>query len=185
MRLQTKSKSFRIHCQVLPRKKKKCQTLEILAAKTTNTKRFKKTLGIFKRLLVGFRCLTHNTYSLCASMSLLASVPEVPGSTPNIIFKNSHCGVFIEYSTNPICSRKWHSTYLSCLCGTVLGEEDHNTLVCCFLIDSYGCQSLMEVEERWVATILLVLKKKDCWPKDLFPFDSPCCFNLQLGGKLC
>lgn len=75
------------------------------AAKTTNTKRFKKKLGIFKRLLVSFRCLTHNTYSLCASMSLLAnskgiskktgsySVPEVPGSTPNIIFALSLWGL--------------------------------------------------------------------------------------------
>lgn len=51
------------------------------------------SLGIFKRLLVGFRCLTHNTYSLCASMSLLASVPEVPGSTPNIIFALSLWGL--------------------------------------------------------------------------------------------
>lgn len=28
------------------------------------------------------------------------------------------------------------------------------------------------------------LEKKHCWPKDLFPFDSPCCFNLQLGEAM-
>ena len=66
MRLQTKSKSFRIHCQVLRRKKKKCQALKFCCE--NDFQNASKTLGIFK-VLVSFRCLTHNIYSLCIDVA--------------------------------------------------------------------------------------------------------------------